>query len=537
MEKTVAQFLKRLKIPVSSQYVETFLLTHPEFPSLLSISDLFENLKLVHSITRIDQAEIEKLESPCLILPERSGKGLISVLTNSDLRKVKSEIASHTFIVITVDPSLINSNDQQKSDFHQENFQKRAEGLLKATLFVLLGSILFSIDSIFNFSWAMTSISGAVVSYLIFSKDLGLKFDAVEKFCNSGKKASCDEILHSEKSTLFGFLKFSDLTISLFVFQLVILGLFALSKRSMNDIWPLFIGIAVLSIPVVLYSIYLQYAVLKIWCKLCLIVSGILVLQFGMMLGSFFSETFYWSISELWGTLLFAIFYPVILTLTYLVRSRTREFNTIYQRAVQSERIKNSPKVFYDLLKQQNKVNYSSLNHELVIGNPNAPIKLIIISNLYCAPCKVQHEELARLVESNKEYLSVSMRFVKVKKQFNKDISSTQYLLQYWWENIYGTENESSLTEQMIHSWFSEMNVESFASSHPLKELKLSNEVKAMAEWQEKWIVETGVTKTPTIFINGYELPSLYTIADLQRLLPDLAEYYFLENQHSNLNT
>lgn len=537
MEQIVAQFLKRLKIPVSSQYIETFLLTHPDFPSILSIADLFENLKLVHSITRINHEDIENLECPCLILPERSGKGLISVLTSSDLGKVKSEIASKSLIVITVNPLLINLTDQQKSDFHQENFKKWAERLLKATLIVLLGSFLFTIDSIFDFSWAMTSISGAVVSYLIFSKDLGLKFDAIDKFCNSGKKSSCDEILKSEKSIVFGFLKFSDLIISLFLYQLVVLGLFVLSNRPINELWPLFMGIALLSIPAVLYSIYLQYVVLKTWCKLCLIVSGILILQFGMLIGNFFSDTTYWSIEDLLGPILFAIFYPIILSLTYLVRSRIQEFNTIYQRAVHSERIKNSPKVFYDLLKQQNKAHFSPLNHELVIGNPNAPIKIIIVSNLYCAPCKVQHEEVSRLVESNKEYLSVSIRFVKVNKQFNKDISSTQYLLQYWWENIYNTEKETSLTEQLIHSWFSEMNVESFASSHPLKELKVSNEVKAIAELQEKWIEETGVLKTPTIFINDYELPSLYTIADLQRILPDLAEYYFLQKKPSNINT
>ena len=104
MEQIVFQFLKRLKIPISSQYVETFLLTHPEFPSLLSVSDLLENLKLVHSIKRINREEIESLESPCLILPERSAKGLISVLTSSNLRKLKSEIASQSLIVISVNP-------------------------------------------------------------------------------------------------------------------------------------------------------------------------------------------------------------------------------------------------------------------------------------------------------------------------------------------------------------------------------------------------------------------------------------------------
>jgi hypothetical protein len=296
-------------------------------------------------------------------------------------------------------------------------------------------------------------------------------------------------------------------------------------------------GIASLTIPAVFYSIYLQYAVLKSWCKLCLIVSGILILQFGMMLGRFFSESSYWSSSGLWGMILLTIFFIVILAFTYSVRNWIQEFNTIYQQSVLSERIKNSPKVFMDLLKEQNRVDFSSLSQELVIGNPTAPIKLIMVSNLYCAPCKVQHEEVARLIESNKEYLSVSMRFVKVRKQFNMDISSTQYLLQYWWENIYGTEKESSLTEQMIHSWFGKMNVQSFASSHPLKELKLDNEVKAMAELQEKWIEETGVAKTPTVFINGYELPSLYRIADLHRMIPELAEYYFIEQTLNQLNT
>ena len=168
-------------------------------------------------------------------------------------------------------------------------------------------------------------------------------------------------------------------------------------------------GIALLSIPAVLYSVYLQYAVLKTWCKLCLIVSAILILQFGMLIGNFFDETIYWGVEDLLGTILLAISYPIILSLTFLVRSRTQEFNTFYQRAVHSERIKNSPKVFYDLLKQQNKAHYSPLYHELVIGNPNAPIKLIIVSNLYCAPCKVQHEEVSSLVDFDESFFLEDM--------------------------------------------------------------------------------------------------------------------------------
>ena len=55
MEKIVSEFLHFLKIPVSKKYVEKIIRAHPDFPSLLSISDVFQRLGVDHRVARIEK--------------------------------------------------------------------------------------------------------------------------------------------------------------------------------------------------------------------------------------------------------------------------------------------------------------------------------------------------------------------------------------------------------------------------------------------------------------------------------------------------
>jgi protein-disulfide isomerase len=38
------------------------------------------------------------------------------------------------------------------------------------------------------------------------------------------------------------------------------------------------------------------------------------------------------------------------------------------------------------------------------------------------------------------------------------------------------------------------------------------------------WIKQVGMKGTPSLFLNGYQLPSEYDIADLKVMLPELAD-------------
>jgi glutaredoxin len=44
----------------------------------------------------------------------------------------------------------------------------------------------------------------------------------------------------------------------------------------------------------------------------------------------------------------------------------------------------------------------------------------------------------------------------------------------------------------------------------------------------ERWNKETGITHTPTFFINGKKLPGRYDIKDIEKMIPQLEE--LLEN-------
>lgn len=71
--------------------------------------------------------------------------------------------------------------------------------------------------------------------------------------------------------------------------------------------------------------------------------------------------------------------------------------------------------------------------------------------------------------------------------------------------------------------------MEKFSRSHPING-NIANEVYKIEEAQEMWIEEAKVGRTPTFFINGYELPPLYELSDLGPLIIELAGEYFIES-------
>jgi protein-disulfide isomerase len=68
----------------------------------------------------------------------------------------------------------------------------------------------------------------------------------------------------------------------------------------------------------------------------------------------------------------------------------------------------------------------------------------------------------------------------------------------------------------MLGIW-QKKNYEVFASQYPVNGSleQQNNELAKMEEWCNK----TEISFTPTLFINGYQLPEVYSVADLKYLL------------------
>lgn len=275
MEKTVTQFLKALHIPVSEKYVQKSIASHPEFPSLLSISDTFTRLGVTHAARRVKKDELIELAYPYL-LPV--GNNVLLIKSAADLTKHKTELAYWTEVVLQAEPTN-QTKDKLNNELHAKETTINKLGV---SLLVLLGAFLVYLFitsfSVTSFLLLVTSFAGVAVGYLLLAKELGVTYAAVDAFCNAGKNTNCDRVLKADIK-LFG-IGFSDAVITFFIFQSITLILAHARPETSQGYFAVLAVLSLFTLPTIAFSVYYQYFVAKTWCRLCLIVVAILVVQF-----------------------------------------------------------------------------------------------------------------------------------------------------------------------------------------------------------------------------------------------------------------
>ena len=463
MEQTVSRFLKLLRIPVSEKYVQTLIQSHPDFPSLLTVSDTLQRLGINHAARRINKDNLIDLPYPYL-LPLDKGRGdMVLIKNEADLGKHKSDLELWGGIVLQVEPTR-QINDKINNELYAKEslIRNLVVGLVSlAVLFVLL-------PFAYSFSWLaaallLTAIVGVTVGYFLLAKELGVTYQAIDALCSDNKGSSktnnCDRVLKADINLLG--VNFSDAAATYFIFQLVAISLPAMRE---TFLWILAV-LSILTLPVILFSLYYQYAVVKTWCKLCLIVVGVLLVQFVVFSVAYLNGSIPLSSSLSFMNL--AVLVLLFLTIGFsviLLKSIIERSNQLTQLAGNGNRVKHSVSVFTHLLKQQKKIDDTPFEKEMLLGNLYAPIKIIMVSNLYCNPCKLKHEIVDELVSAYPDKVSVALRFVRSGKDLNS-ISPMQYLLGYWLNNIVDTTDENEKTASLMHQWFTLWDMQKFMNA------------------------------------------------------------------------
>lgn len=510
MEKVAIGFLKLLRVPISSRYVEGLIKGHPDFPSLLSISDVFNRLGINHVVTRVEQEQLNELKYPFLIPVEKSLGNILIIKSEEDLRKYQTQIKDEWGgTVLLAEPTREVLDNENNELYAGEKLIKRNTTMALVALAVLLVMAWFYLTSLENIFLAL-SVAGVIVGYLLLMKELGISSTAMDAFCNAGKDINCDRVLKSN-ITLLG-VNFSDAVLAYFLFQAMVIGMSSIAATR-QLVLPILSIPGMVALPVVVFSVYYQYAVAKAWCPLCLIVDGLLILQalaFGYCLYLGFPTI---SISLAVLILMVAAALIVLFTVT-TVRTGLKHYQKLLKLGGGNQ-IKHNHKVFTALLYQQKKVDEPPFDYEMRMGNPSSPIRIIMVSSLHCAPCKLKHEVVHQLVDTYPDLVQVSFRFAKSSSWPH----SAGTLLSYWFHNIYGKINESTNTASIMHDWFELWDFEKFEKKYGTK---IHNAVIDKLEQQHYgWIRHASTV--PTFFVNGYELPRGYAIDDLLAMSPSLA--------------
>jgi thiol-disulfide isomerase/thioredoxin len=266
----------------------------------------------------------------------------------------------------------------------------------------------------------------------------------------------------------------------------------------------------ILALPYTVFSVYYQWRVAKQWCVLCLAVQVILIVGVINVLANSFLFPFP----------LLSASYLIKVTLLYLlpvlIWFAVKPYVLRLQEARNTKReylrIKFNAEIFDMLLTKQKAMTLPIDSLGIDLGNPAATNILIKVCNPYCGPCAKAHPKIDKLLKENKN-LRVKIIFTASNSPKHPAIKPVRHLL------ALAEEFNEIKTKKALDAWYlaETKDYERFAAKYPKNGelLKQGDKIEAM----DKWCKVMDIRFTPTIFINGYELPDSYDVNDLQYFL------------------
>lgn len=504
LSQPVFKWLYHSGIKVSHTYLDHQLQSHPDYPSLASITDTLDELGIENMSLVVDKEKLDELPVPFLAHSPLNGGGFMVVNNiEEQIRQDKEFEKNWDGIVVLAEKPTgwhhtenENALTKDKTIRQQTIFGIAAIGLLAA--FFLFNHFSFSLAGLL-----FASIAGLSIAILIIQQKLGISNEIIEQLCSASKETDCNAVINSKGSKLGIWMNWADAGIIYFTSFLLLLIISAASS--------LLFLLASAAIPFIFFSVYYQWRVVKKWCILCLLTVVVLVMQFALLMPVALSLAKGGLEGFPGDTLFFAAFVFTTIAAAWLlvIKPALQKNKELIDKNYSLLRFKNNPDVFNALLQQQRRVDTTPFENDLQLGNPDAPLQIIVACNPYCGPCAKTHETLNELVEKND--IGLTIRFsLKAENKEDKKTQTVEYLLQLL------TDETNVYKRKVMHDWYENMGMKTFRLQYPLQNKK---NVDVLLRLQDRWSDKVKIAFTPTIFINGYELPKQYRANDIKNLI------------------
>ena len=523
--KASISFLRLLKVKVNNTTINETLQNHPDWPTLLCVSDALSKWNIPNGAGKINVGKIDELPVPFLASTNNRANSLavVTEVTKTTIKYLQKNYntaeteSREDFLKKWDGVYLIAEPNEDSGEINYEKNKQKAFFNSLIPILAFFGIILLSFFLLNNpfsnsISYKLLHTTGIYLHYFIllagvFVTSLLLWYEIdksnplLQKVCTGITKGNCNAILSGKQAKIFGWLSWSEVGFFYFSSALLIL-LFV--KNSIGVIaW-----LNILALPYTAFSVYYQWRVAKQWCVLCLAVQALLLLGgINVIANNFlYPLSFYSLLSSAWLLMLTVL--PIVVWYTikpYILRLQEAK-NTKREYL----RIKFNGEIFDTLLKKQNPVTLSADGVGIDIGNPAATNTIIKVCNPYCGPCAKAHEKIEAILENNHN-VKMKLIFTTPDKETHPSIKPTRHLMAI----AQNTGDEQKL-KKSLDDWYlpDKKNYDLFAAKYPMNGelLQQGNKIEAMAQWCNKMEIKA----TPTIFINGYQLPDAYSIEDLQ---------------------
>jgi uncharacterized membrane protein len=522
-EASVIKLIKILNIDILPETIVYELEKHPDYPSLLAISDVLTALHIENFAFRV--APDQLLNIPCPFLAHTNINGGDFIVVNSiSTEKVITSGDKWNRHVLSLDEFKkifkgIALTAQASAEFTAttptlSNFIAK----IKAPAVLTCGALMFSVALVFHsdyftgLSWqslllTLFKSAGIITSVLLLIQFIDSNNTMIQKLCQSGGgKTDCNAILSSKAAKVFEGLSWSEVGFFYFTGTLLLL----LFGDGSAFIWQALALLNLVSLPYTVYSIYYQARVVKKWCVLCCAVQVLLWLEFIPLLAKTnWSIFFFTPTGNNVSTLFICLLLPVILWV--ILKPLLLKLQQLSPLKQQLRTFKYNTELFNVQLTIQPKYTLPDEEWSIILGNVEANNVITMVTNPYCQPCAQTHKLLDELLNQND---NVQARVVFMASNSETDIKTpvTRHMMA-----LYDLPDKTIVREAM-HDWYKQKqkSYETWAKAYPV-EIKEAGFFKI--DRQREWCNMGKITATPVLLLNGYRLPDLYQLPDLKYML------------------
>jgi uncharacterized membrane protein/protein-disulfide isomerase len=522
----VIALCKYFNISIASADITNELNIHPDYPSLLAISDILTNFHIENEAYRADKDDLVNTPCPFIAHTNRDNDFVLVLgINNGRVTLTDDKASNYTMpldrfktlfngVVLTV----VNVDHEKiaKEKPAQKSGAKMLERILPATgiVFFIL-AVVFRLLSVANLTLPLIllmfiKLAGLFTAAMLLIQSLDADNPFISKFCNAaGEKFSCNKILTSKAAKVFEGLSWSEVGFFYFSGTLLLLIISPVSAAR-----QLLLLLNLISLPFTIYSFYYQGKIARNWCLLCCVVQSLLIFE---CIAQFTAFTFNpallltTGIGE-WSAMLACLLLPA--TCWVLLRPLFIKLKQIEPLQQQLRKFKYNSELFNGLLHNQKQYPAPAEDWSIVLGNKQAEHVITMVTNPYCSPCIKVHNILDEWLDANAD---IQVRVVFTANNTDDDIKTpvARHLMA-----LNQLANKKTI-KNALHDWYAQKqkNYHTWAKAYPVT---IDETQYYKIDEQSQWCQIVGVNATPTLLINGYRLPKEYQVQDIKYLLAQL---------------
>ena len=513
------QLLKLTKVKVTSTTLKNKLLQHPDFPTLVSLSDVLTDVKVDNMATRINPYQLAEIPLPAIAHFE-DGTGYITINKIADNQVEwlhdKMGIRRESIADFSQKWQGITLLAQPNENSGEANFTKKRKLEIienSRNPFIISGLLLILGYSVWNnfmglsienpnsfYAFMITKFAGVMVSSFLIWYSIDANNSFLKSVCEINSKTNCGTILNSEAAKIFGWLTWSE--IGLFYFTGGFLAL--VFSNNLTETLLILKWLNVLALPYTVWSIYYQAFVAKEWCVLCLSVQLLLWVEFftlsqisfslnSEMIDSFINLSLcFLSVAILWA------FFKKPL-------QNSERFGEVYNTL---QKIKFDPDYVHGILSKERMLPPIFQGMKvLAMGNPNADNVITLALSPSCASCGRAFHEVYKLVTSNNQFRT-EILFATSNEANNMGGQVARMILSL----------PNNQMEEAAIKWFQNMKQDQQKWINQFEKINDFEGSFHQMTFHLRWLELAGISAAPAIFLNKAELPSIFGVQDIEKL-------------------